>query len=59
MKVKVGDTVYDGNDQPVMVIVSQKEREQIYNMAPGYKRYCQYPEGMDPEEIKKWMKEGT
>lgn len=62
MKVKVGDKVYDGADEPVMVILSNGEKEQIANMPPNHKKYCVYPateewQGNDYKKIKEWMED--
>jgi len=62
MKVKVGNRIYDGRYQPVMVILSKGEKEQIANMEPDATKYCVYPESKkwienDYEGIKRWMKE--
>ena len=62
MKVKVGNKIYDGEEEPVMVILSKGEREQITNMAPDSKgKYCIYPvieewEKDNYAKIKEWMK---
>lgn len=61
MKVKVGNKVYDGEKEPVMVILSKGEKEQISNMGDA-KKYCIYPDkekwiANDYKKIKKWMKE--
>jgi hypothetical protein len=55
MKVKIGKKVYDPNDQPIMIILTKKDKENIANMDPTATRYCSYPDTMDPEKIKKWM----
>lgn len=63
MKVKIGDIIYDSEKEPIMIILSKGEREQIANMSPEATRYCSYP---DTDEwmkdnykaIKKWMSEG-
>ena len=62
MKVKVGDKVYDGEEEPVMVILSKGEKAQIANMHPDATKYCVYPSTEewiedDYVKIKKWMKE--
>lgn len=60
MRVKVGDTVYDSDEEPVMVILTPKDRENISRMPPGNTKYCVYPpEGRwvahNFEGIKQWM----
>ena len=55
MKVKVGDKVYDGNDEPVMVILSDEDKENIKNMPADNTKYCSCPEDSDQGEIEKWM----
>ena len=63
MKVKVGNKIYDGNDEPVMVILNQREKEHIANMPLDATKYCVYPSeeekwtANDYEGIKQWMKE--
>lgn len=62
MKVKVGDKTYDGNNEPVMMILSKGEKEQIANMHPDAMKYCVYPSTEewiedDYAKIKAWMKE--
>ena len=56
MKVKIGNNVYDSNEEPVMVILSPGEKDQITNMHPDCTKYCVYPDPWTSEEIKKWMK---
>lgn len=57
MKVKIGDTTYDSNNEPIMIITTEDEREHIYNMNGSC--YCSYPnnEKYTYEYITKWMKE--
>lgn len=55
MKVKVGTTVYDGKDEPVMVILSPEDKTNIADMAQDATRYCSYPDGSDPADILRWM----
>lgn len=61
MKVKVGDKIYDGEMEPVMVILSKEDRENINSMTPEAKKYCSYPDteewiNNDYEKIVNWMK---
>ena len=56
MKVKVGDVVYDSKDTPVMVILTQQDKENIKDMAPEATKYCTFPDGMySADEILEWM----
>ena len=60
MKVKVGNKIYDSNDEPVMVILSRREKEQIANMHPDTTKYCIYPDTdewtkNDYKAMKQWM----
>lgn len=57
MKVKVKDIVYDGFKEPVMIILTKQDKENIKNMLPDATKYCVYPDSWSAEEIKKWMKE--
>ena len=42
MKVKVGCCIYDGEEQPVMVILSKEDKENIANMSPEeWSKYLQ------------------
>jgi hypothetical protein len=56
MKVKVGSKIYDGNDQPVMVILSKKDKFNIAHMPPRVRCYCSFPDGMDAKKVLQWMK---
>lgn len=61
MKVKVGNKIYDGDQEPVMVILSKGEKKHISKMAPESQKYCVYP-GTEEwtkdnyKKIKDWMK---
>lgn len=61
MKVKVGNKIYNGEKEPVMVILNKGEKEQIAKMTPEATKYCVYPDDEkwlknDYKEIKEWMK---
>ena len=60
MKVKIGNKVYDSNDEPIMVILDGTDIYSIANMIGT--NYCSYPDSEkytkdDFKEIKKWMKD--
>ena len=61
MKVKVGNKIYDGEKEPVMVILNEGEKKQISEMPKGLQKYCVYPDTKEwveneYEKIRKWMK---
>jgi hypothetical protein len=64
MKVKVGNRIYDGNKEPVMVILTDRDKENIAGMiGTDNCLYCQYPENLlwtvgNYRNIKLWMRSG-
>lgn len=63
MKIKVGDKIYDGEKEPVMIILTDAEKELMMKnfiaIAEAHK-YCVYPDTEewnkdDYRKIKKWM----
>jgi len=59
MKVKVGDKIYDGEDELVMVILTDQDKVNIANMLPECDRYCVYvggPDGYSEQEVIDWMR---
>jgi len=62
MKVKVGNKIYDGEEEPVMIILTEQDKLNITTMLPEAVKYCAYPSTEewienDYAKIKKWMKE--
>ena len=55
MKVKVGDQVYDSNDQPILLILNDHEKSMISNMLPQCYKYCACPSGTPVAEIERFM----
>jgi len=56
MKVKVGDKWYDANIEPILIVVSKLERQQISDMADDSKGYyCQCHDDVPVEEVYKFM----
>lgn len=57
MKVKVGNKIYDGKEEPVMVILEGNDKQNIENMLPECTKYAMFPDGlMDEDEMRAWMK---
>lgn len=59
MKVKIGNKIYNSEDEPIMVILSEKDKENIKNMAPYCTKYCSFPNPTDREYIEKFMLDST
>ncbi len=56
MKVKIKDRIYDSEKEPVMIILSQQDKENICNMTHVAKKYCSYPDSIPAGEICEFMK---
>jgi len=56
MKVKVGNKIIDGENEPIMIILTDQDKANIKNMAPCATKYCMFPDGTDIEFIQAWMK---
>lgn len=56
MKIKVRDKIYDGKEEPIMVILTDHDKRNIAHMHPDNAKYCQFPETLyKAKEIIKWM----
>ena len=42
MKVKVGDTIFISDDQPIMVILTDDDKLKIANMDPNCTKYATF-----------------
>lgn len=56
MIVKIGNKVYDSKQQPIMIVLSDDDKYNITQMIPEATKYCSYPDDMELNEIKKFMK---
>jgi len=56
MKVKVGDKIWDGSKQLVMVILSPADKLNIAKMLPDATMYCEGPDGTRDDEFQEFMK---
>ena len=62
MRVKIG-SIWNGinegfnNEEPIMVVLSDKDKENIMNMHPDARRYAIFPDDceMTSEEKMAWM----
>lgn len=60
MRVKIGDTWYDSNDQPICIQISEIEHGHISGMDRGVASQCKYASfpdssGMSPDQMRDWM----
>jgi len=56
MKVKIGNKVYNEEDEPILIILSAEDKKLIKTMNKNDCRYCSYPDGVAEELIIKFMK---
>jgi len=55
MKVKIGNTIYDGSKEPIMLILSEEDKYNISHMRLQDTKYLSYPENMSEEKAKEFM----
>lgn len=56
MRVKIGDTIYDSEKEPLMVILSNADKKNIGNMVSEASRYACFPDGFgDTQKMRGWM----
>lgn len=55
MKVKIGTKVYDSNNEAIMIILDEEEKEMIGNMSKNSTKFCSYPEDMPVHEVLEFM----
>ena len=56
MKVKIGDNIYDAEKEPIMLILTPQDKLNISNMLPETTKLCTFPDTVDIESVKKFMK---
>jgi hypothetical protein len=55
MKVKIGEKIYDTENEPVMIILNDKDKQNIANMHPNADSYCGYPDTLSEQEVERFM----
>ena len=56
MKIKIGNRVYTSKDQPIMIILTEADKQNISNMLPECTKYCEYSkDNFTEKEIDAWM----
>lgn len=43
MKVKIGDHVYDSENEKIVIVLSEQDKKNIAAMHPYATKYCAYP----------------
>ena len=56
MKVKIGNTVYDSNVEPIMIVLSDIEKNNISQMLEECHKYCSAPDSLSEDEMREFMK---
>lgn len=57
MKVKIGNEIHDSKDEPIMIILSDKDKENITNMDKNCTKYCCFADNIDIKDIENFMKD--
>jgi hypothetical protein len=55
MKVKIGNKIIDSECEPIMIILSDEDKENIKNMDKDCNKYCCYSDDYTVNEIKLFM----
>ena len=56
MKVKIGNTIIDSEDEPIMLILSAQDKVNINAMLTDASKYCSFDGDMyTKEQIKEFM----
>jgi len=55
MKVKIGEHIYDSNNEPIMLILDETDKKNISNMHDDKFKFISHPKEMEPEDVRKWI----
>ncbi len=53
MKVKIGNKIFDSNEEPIMLILSEEDKININNMHSDKYKFISFPSEMEIEEVRK------
>ena len=56
MKVKIKDIIYDANEEPIMLILTDEDKMHIANMDRDCTKFCAFPDDTETEKIEEFMK---
>ncbi len=57
MKVKIGNKIYDSDEEPIMVILDDYNKHDISHMAEDDKKYCVFPTDLSEDQAREFMKD--
>jgi hypothetical protein len=57
MKVKIGNKIYNEEDEPILVIFDMQDKGFIKDMPKNAYKYCSYPDTTSDDEAKEFMKD--
>lgn len=55
MKVKIRDEIYNSEDMPIMLILSDEEKRLIEDMIPKNHKFCSFPNRMNIYDVNEFM----
>ena len=55
MKVKIGNKIYSGGDEPIMIILNENDKAYISKMNSQSIKYCVHPKNMPREKVAEFM----
>jgi len=56
MLIKIGNTIYDSTQVPILLILDSKEIKHMQNMPDNNHKYCSYPDDAKEEDIEEFMR---
>lgn len=55
MKVKIKNRIYSSEEEPIMLILTDADKENIANMDEDAEKYCEFPDNISNVDIRKFM----
>lgn len=46
----------DPNNKPIAIILTDDDKFNVHHMSPDNSIYCAYPDDLDPDDVKAWLK---
>ena len=55
MLVKIGDKIYDSEKEPIMIVLQDGDRDDMYRLEENEFRFCFFPKGTCYKKIEDFM----